>query len=387
MHYPLYFDYNATTPCDPQVMDVMLPYFGTHFGNAASKAHAYGWVAGEAVEMAREQVAALIGAVPQEVIFTSGATESVNLAIRGVAEAYAAKGNHIITYATEHKAVLDVCTYLAAKQGKEVTVLPVGPDGQPDLQQLEDAIRPTTVLIAAMYANNETGVIFPVKEISAIARRQGVLFFCDATQAAGKIPVDVRSDGSALLAFSAHKMYGPKGVGALYVSRKDPRVTLAPLQHGGGHERNMRSGTLNVPGIVGFGKAAVLCKQLLPEEAERLAGLRDRLIQGFADLPGVVQNGDIRHRLPHVSNICFGFEGGDGMLRLLTKQLAVAAGSACTSASPEPSHVLKAMQLSNVQAAASIRFSLGRFTTDAEVEQAIVLIRAAATALQSNSCS
>lgn len=382
MQYPLYFDNNATTPCDPQVLDAMLPYFGTHFGNAASKAHAYGWIAEEAADIAREQVAGLIGAVPQEIIFTSGATESVNLAVRGVAEAYAAKGNHIITFATEHKAVLDVCQYLAAKQGKEVTVLPVDAGGLPDLQQLEQAIRSTTVLIAAMYANNETGVIFPVTAMAAIARRRGVLFFCDATQAVGKIPVDVRNEGIPLLAFSAHKMYGPKGVGALYVSRKDPRVTLTAMQYGGGHERNMRSGTLNVPGIVGFGRAATLCHQLMHAEAERLAALRNRLVQGIAALPGLTQNGDTQNRLPHVANIHFGFEGGAGMLRLLTKQLAVSAGSACTSASAGPSHVLKAMHLSDAHAAASIRFSLGRFTTAADVEQAITIISDAAAQLR-----
>lgn len=384
MQYPIYFDYNATTPCDPQVVATMLPYFATHFGNAASKAHAYGWVAEEAVTLAREQVASLVGAVPQEVIFTSGATESVNLAIRGVAETYAAKGKHLITFATEHKAVLDVCNYLASKHNYSITVLPVGLNGQPDLQQLEAAILPSTILIAAMYANNETGVIFPVQAIAAIARKYGILFFCDATQAVGKISVDVRNDGIALMACSAHKMYGPKGVGALYVSRKDPRVKLAPLQYGGGHERKLRSGTLNVPGIVGFGKAAALCKEWMHADGKQVAALRDRLVNGIADLPGVVQNGDTQSRLPHVANICFDFEGGDGMLRLLSRKMAVAAGSACTSASTEPSHVLKAMQLSDKEAAASVRFSLGRFTTEDEVEQAIALIRTAALQLQTN---
>lgn len=381
MQYPLYFDYNATTPCDAQVVATMLPYFSTHFGNAASTAHAYGWVAEEAVTLAREQVAGLVSAAPQEIIFTSGATESVNLAIRGVAETYAAKGKHIITFATEHKAVLDVCNYLATKQNYSITVLPVDLNGQPDLEQLEAAILPSTILIAAMYANNETGVIFPVKTIAAIARKYGILFFSDATQAVGKIPVDVRNDGVALMAFSAHKMYGPKGVGALYVSRKDPRVTLTPLQYGGTHERNMRSGTLNVPGIVGFGKAAALCKELMLTEGKQVAVLRDRLVNSIADLPGVVQNGDTLHRLPHVANIRFGFDGGHGMLRLLTQQMAVAAGSACTSASVEPSHVLTAMRLTNAEVAASIRFSLGRFTTEAEVAQAITCIRTAALQL------
>lgn len=381
--YPLYFDYNATTPCDPAVLEAMLPYFHTHFGNAASKTHAYGWIAAEAVEMAREQIATLIGAEPPEIIFTSGATESINLALQGAVQRFAGSRNHLITVATEHKAVLDTCAFLQKKYAIEITLLPVDANGQVDLGQLEGAIRPSTLLIAAMYANNETGIIFPVKDIGAIAQKHDVLFFCDATQAVGKIPVHVLNDNIHLMAFSAHKMYGPKGVGALYVRRKHPRVSLVPILYGGGHENNMRSGTLNVPGIVGFGKAASLCAENMAIEATRLSMLRNQLTEGLLSHPGVMQNGDTIHRLPHVANLAFNFEGGQNLLGRINKKIAVATGSACTSADTHPSHVLKAMGLSDAAAAASIRFSLGRFTTDEDVRQALQLISAAITDIKS----
>jgi cysteine desulfurase len=379
--YPIYFDYNATTPCDPQVIAEMLPYFTQHFGNAASKTHAYGWVAEEAVEIARERVAALINASVLEIVFTSGATESVNLAIRGMKEAYASKGNHIITYATEHKAVLDVCHYLE-KKGMELTVLPVDATGLPDLHLLEQSIKHSTVMVAAMYANNETGVIMPVKEIAAIAQKHNLLFFCDATQAVGKIPVDVFRDGIHAMAFSGHKMYGPKGVGALYVRRKNPRITITPLQYGGGHERQMRSGTLNVPGIVGLGKACELCLQNMQEDAKRMKQLRKLLLEGISDIKGLALNGDQQYILPHVANIRFDVPGGKSAMSILNKTLAVSSGSACMSASAEPSYVLKAMGLSDENAASSIRFSMGRFTTEEDVQTAVDCIRTACSSLK-----
>jgi len=367
---PVYLDYNATTPCDPRVVEAMLPYFTRHFGNAASRNHAFGWEAEEAVSLAREQVARLIGADPKEIVFTSGATEADNLAIKGVFELYAGKGNHIITMQTEHKAVLDTCAHLE-KRGAEVTYLPVGPDGLIDTAVLEAAIRPSTILIAVMYANNETGVLQPVRDISAIARRHGVLFFSDAAQAAGKIPVNVQQDGIDLLAFSAHKMYGPKGIGALYVRRKDPRVRLSPQMDGGGHERGFRSGTLNVPAIAGFGQAAALAAAAMEGEAARLSGLRNQLETALLQLDEVYVNGSTLHRLPHVSNLSFRYLEGETLLMGFNKNVAVSSGSACTSASLEPSYVLKAMGVDDAAAHASVRFGLGRFTDEAQIEYAI----------------
>jgi cysteine desulfurase len=368
--YPIYLDYNATTPCDPRVVDVMLPFFTTHFGNAASKSHAYGWYAEEAVAMAREQVAALIGADPQEIIFTSGATESVNLAIRGFAEANRAKGKHIITVATEHKAVLEVCEYLASI-GFDLTVLPVDTDGMIYPQQVEAAMRSDTILLAAMYANNETGVVFPIPALGALAKERGIAFFTDATQAIGKIPVQVEADGIDMMAFSGHKLYGPKGVGCLYVRKKKPKVEIFPLQYGGGHERKMRSGTLNVPGIVGLGKAVEICQQEMSGESVRLATYRDQLVSALTAKSTILPNATATPLLPHVANLCFNFAGGDQLVRKLSKNLAISSGSACSSVSVAPSHVLKAMGLSDDEALSSIRFSLGRFTTAAELEQAI----------------
>jgi len=367
---PVYLDNNATTPCDPRVVEAMLPYFTRHFGNAASRNHAFGWEAEEAVSLARGQVARLIGADPKEIVFTSGATEADNLAIKGVFELYAGKGNHIITVQTEHKAVLDTCAHIE-KKGAEITYLPVAPDGRIDTARLEAAIRPSTILIAVMYANNETGTLQPIREISAIAHRHGVLFFCDAAQAAGKIPVNVQEDGIDLLALSAHKMYGPKGIGALYVRRRDPRVRLSPQMDGGGHERGFRSGTLNVPAIAGFGQAAALAAAEMGAEAARLAGLRDRLETALLQLDEVYVNGSTAHRLPHVSNLSFRWLEGETLLMGFNKNVAVSSGSACTSASLEPSYVLKAMGVDDAAAHASVRFGLGRFTDEAQVDYAI----------------
>lgn len=359
---PIYMDYNATTPCDPQVVEAMLPWFTENFGNAASRTHAYGWQAEEAVKLAREQVAQLIGATPDEIVFTSGATESVNLALKGAFDMYARKGNHIITVATEHKAVLDTCKHLE-KVGAEITYLPVDENGIITIDELRAAIKPSTILIAVMYANNETGVIQLIKEISVVAKENGVLFFSDATQAVGKIPVNVISDGIDMMAFNAHKIYGPKGVGALYVRRRDPRVKLTALIDGGGHEKGMRSGTLNVPGIVGFGKACELCEENMAAEAGHLKLLRDKLEAG---LSGVV-NGKNTARLSHVTNISF----GEQLISAINKEVAVSSGSACTSALIEPSYVLKAMQVEDEAAFNSIRFSLGRFTTEEEIDYVI----------------
>ena len=371
--YPIYFDYNATTPCDPRVVDAMLPYFTRDFGNAASKGHAYGWIAEEAVDIAREQVAALIGAEAGEIVFTSGATESVNLAIRGVYETYGVKGKHVIICAIEHKAVLDTCHYLESIGG-EVTVLPVDRDGLVDPGALEAAIRPDTILISIMYANNETGVIMPVRGIGSVAKKHNVIYFTDATQAVGKIPVDVLEDGVDLLSLSAHKMYGPKGVGALYVRRKNPRVKLTPLQYGGGHEKGMRSGTLNVPGIVGLGKAADIALREMKEEATRLRELRDLLLEGLLALPGTVLNGSVDHLLPHTCNVAFSGLDSQVMISQLNKHIAVSSGSACTSASLEPSYVLRALGIGDELASSSIRFSLGRYSTKEEVLKGIEIV-------------
>ena len=370
MKFPVYLDYNATTPCDERVVEAMLPFFTKQFGNAASRSHPYGWEAEEGVEYAREQLAKLVGAEPKEIIFTSGATEADNLALKGVFQMYPGKGNHIITVNTEHKAVLDTCRRLEA-EGGEVTYLNVKPDGIIDLEELEASIRPTTILIAVMYANNETGTIQPVKEIGAIAKKHGVLFFTDATQAVGKIPVNVLDDEIDLMAFSAHKMYGPKGVGALYVRRKNPRVKITPQIDGGGHEKGLRSGTLNVPAIVGFGKAAELALNEMKTESKRLGALRDKFESEVLKLDGTAMNGSTVKRLPHVSNISFGYVDGNALMIGLNKNIAVSSGSACTSASPEPSHVLKALGLDDEPAHSSLRFSLGRNTTGEEIDYAI----------------
>jgi cysteine desulfurase len=371
---PVYLDNNATTRCDPRVVDEMLPYFTESFGNAASRSHSFGWQAEEAVDFAREQVAKLIGCDTKEIIFTSGATEADNLAIKGVFEMYASKGNHIITANTEHKAVLDTCKQLE-KSGADVTYLNVKPDGLIDLSELEAAIKPTTILIAVMYANNETGVIQPVREIGAIAKRNGILFFTDGVQAMGKISVDVNRDEIDLMAFTAHKMYGPKGVGALYVRRKNPRVRLAAQMHGGGHERGMRSGTLNVPGIVGFGKAAELARLEMEQETKRLCALRNKLETELLKIEEVHVNGCTEHRLPHVTNLSFKHVEGEGLLMGFNKNIAVSSGSACTSASLEPSYVLKALGLSDELAYSSVRFALGRFNTEEEIDYTIEQVR------------
>ena len=367
LRLPIYLDYNATTPCDPRVVEAMLPYFTQQFGNAASRHHSFGWQAEEAVDRAREQVAALLGAEKNEVIFTSGATEADNLALKGVFETYAVKGNHIITCNIEHKAVLDVCKSLE-KRGADVTYLPVSTEGLVTPEQVETAIRPDTILIAIMYANNELGTLMPVKEIGAIARKHNVLFFTDATQAVGKVPIDVNRDNIDLLALSAHKLYGPKGAGALYVRRRNPRVKLSAQQHGGGHEREMRSGTLNVSGIVGLGKACELCRAELTQDAERLARLRDRLETALLKIDGAFVNGSREHRLPNVTNVGFSGVDNEGLLMGINKEIAVSSGSACTSGSLEPSYVLKALGLGDEVARSSLRFSLGRFTTEEEVD-------------------
>jgi cysteine desulfurase len=364
---PIYLDNNATTPCDPRVVEAMLPYFTERFGNAASRNHAFGWQAEEAVKYAREQVADLVGAEPGEITFTSGATEADNLALKGAFEMYATKGNHIITCNIEHRAVLDSCRHLE-KKGAEVTYLTVNRDGLIDLNELEAAIKPTTILVAIMYANNEIGTIMPIKAISAVARNKGVLMFSDATQAVGKISVDVNDDGIDLMALSAHKIYGPKGVGALYVRRKNPRVRLTAQIDGGGHEKGLRSGTLNVPGIVGFGAACELCKKEMKSEAEKMTRLRDRLEEALLTLEHAFVNGSKQYRLPNVSNIAFKDAEAESVMMGLSKDIAVSSGSACMSASLEPSYVLRAIGLPDDMARSSLRFSLGRFTTAEEIE-------------------
>jgi cysteine desulfurase len=384
LKFPIYLDYNATTPCDPRVLEAMLPYFTDRFGNAASRSHPFGWQAEEAVDIAREEVAKLIGADPKEIIFTSGATEADNLAIKGVFDMYASKGNHIITASTEHKAVLDTCKQIE-KSGGQVTYLPVNPEGLISVEDLEAAIKPSTILIAIMYANNEIGVIQPVKEISKIAKKNGILFFTDATQAVGKIPVDVMNDGIDLMAFSAHKMYGPKGVGALYVRRKNPRVKLTPQMEGGGHERGMRSGTLNVPGIVGFGKACEIARQEMDAETWRISVLRDKLENSLENLEESFVNGSREYRLPHVSNISFKYVQAEGLMMGFNKDIAVSSGSACTSASLEPSYVLKALGLGDDLAHSSLRFGLGRFTTEEEIDYTIEQVSKTVTRLREKS--
>jgi cysteine desulfurase len=370
MKLPIYMDYHATTPVDPRVLEAMLPYFTEHFGNSASRNHAFGWAAEEAVETARKQVADLIGANAKEIIFTSGATESNNLAIKGAAEMYREKGNHVITAVTEHKAVIDTCKKLE-KQGGRVTYLPVQKDGRIDLDDLRAAITDKTILITIMTANNEIGVVQPIAEIGAIAKEKGILFHTDAVQAVGKIPFNVNDAKADLVSMSAHKMYGPKGVGALFVRRRNPRVLLAEQISGGGHERGMRSGTLNVPGIVGIGKAADIAKAEMAAEGARLSRLRDRLNEKLhAALDELYINGSMEHRLPHNLNVSFAYVEGESLLMGIN-DVAVSSGSACTSASLEPSYVLKALGAGDDLAHSSIRFGLGRWTTEEEVDYVV----------------
>jgi len=377
---PIYLDNNATTQMDPRVFEAMKPYFLEIYGNAASKSHPFGWAAEEAVDYARGQVASLIGASEKEIIFTSGATESNNLAIKVVFEMYASKGNHIITLSTEHKAVLDACKHLE-KLGAEVTYLSVGYDGMIDPAVIEAAIKPNTILVTVMYGNNELGVVQKITEIGAICKKHGVLFHSDATQAVGKIPVDVLADHIDLMSFTAHKMYGPKGVGALYVRRKNPRVKVTAQMDGGGHERGMRSGTLNVTGIVGFGKACEIAKTDMAEESTRLSGMRDRLERELLTLEESYLNGNKEYRLPHTTNISFKYVEGEGLM-MGVKDVAVSSGSACTSASLEPSYVLKSLGLDDELAHSSLRFGLGRFTTEAEIDYTINLVKEAVTKLR-----
>lgn len=367
MKYPIYMDYNATTPLDKRVLDAMMPYLTEHFGNSASRSHAYGWKAAEAVDTVRQQVADLLGCTSKEIVFTSGATEAVNLAVKGVFEAFSHKGNHIITVKTEHKAVLDTCQHLE-KLGAEVTYLEVDSEGNISLENLEKAIKKETILISLMAANNETGVIYPIKQIAEIAHRYGVLFHSDATQAIGKIPLNVLENEIDLLNFSGHKLYGPKGVGALYIRKK---LNLIAQQDGGKHERGMRSGTLNVAGIVGLGEAAEICQNSMNEEAERLSVFRNKLDKGILEkLPFAQINGNVNQRLPNTTNISFGKIDGEQLLMNLN-EIAVSNGSACNSASTEPSYVLKAMGLDDETAYSSVRFSLGRMTKESDIDLAI----------------
>lgn len=367
---PIYLDYHATTPVDPRALEAMLPYFSERFGNAASRNHRFGWEAAQAVERAREQCARGIGATHTEMVFTSGATESNNLALQGVARGCRERGRHIVTVETEHKSVLDTCRHLE-RDGCAVTCLPVQPDGLVDLGRLADAITDRTVLVSVMTANNEIGVLQPVREIGRLTRERGVFFHTDASQAVGKVPFDVDEIGVDLVSFTAHKLYGPKGVGALYVRRKSPGLDVAAIIHGGGHERGLRSGTLNVPAIVGFGEAVQICREVQPAESVRLAGLRDRLLAGLrARVPSLRVNGSLDHRLPHNLNVSFpGIESES--LGMALDDVAVSSGSACSTAKVAPSHVLMALGLDEELALASIRFGLGRTTTEVEVDYAI----------------
>ncbi|NBX76003.1 MAG: IscS subfamily cysteine desulfurase [Proteobacteria bacterium] len=370
MKLPIYLDNNSTTPIDLRVVEAMMPYLTEKFGNAASRSHAYGWEGEEAVEKARTQIGKLIGATSKEIVFTSGATESINIAIKGAYEMYGEKGNHIITCVTEHKATLDSAKYIE-KHGAKVTYLPVNSLGQINLEELKNAITPQTILVSLMHANNEMGTIHPIAEIGKITKEKGILFHVDAAQTAGKIPVNVEQMGIDILSLSGHKMYGPKGIGALYVRRSNPRVRLAPVVHGGGHERGLRSGTLNVPAIVGLGKAAELALEEMESEAKRVADLRDRLYKGITkELDEVYLNGHTTERLPNNLNLSFAYVEGEALM-MGFKELAVSSGSACTSASLEPSYVLKAMGVGEELAHTSIRFGLGRFTTPEEVDFAI----------------
>jgi len=371
MKIPIYMDCNATTPVDPQVLEAMLPYFTEHFGNAASKSHSFGWRAEEAVEAARAQVAALMGAEPAEIAFTSGATESDNLAIKGAARFHQARGRHLVSCVAEHKAVLDSLRALE-RQGFEVTLLPVGRDGRVDPAGVARAIRPDTTLVSIMHANNEVGVLQPIEEIGRITRERGVLFHTDAAQSAGKVPFDVGALNADLVSLSAHKMYGPKGVGALYVRRK-PRARLVAEIDGGGHERGLRSGTLNVPGIVGFGKACAIAAAELPAESARVLALRERLRAGISRIEKVTVNGSLEHRLPGNLNVSFACVEGEALMMAI-RDVAVSSGSACTSASLEPSYVLRAMGVPDDLAHSSLRFGLGRFNTAEEVDHAVELL-------------
>jgi cysteine desulfurase len=373
LKFPIYFDNHSTSPMDPRVLEAMLPYFTERFGNAASRNHKYGWEAEEAVEIGRKQIADLIGASPKEIVFTSGATESDNLAIKGAAYMYREKGDHIITAVTEHKAVIDTCKRLE-KEGFKVTYLPVRKDGLIDLAQLRAAITDKTTLISIMAANNEIGVLQPVDQIGAIAKEKGILFHTDAVQAVGKVPFDVNASNVHMASLTAHKIYGPKGVGALYVRRRNPRVLLTPGIDGGGHERGMRSGTLNVPGIVGFGKAAEICRLEMASEGARIKAMRDRLNRKLHEgLDELYINGSMEHRLPGNLNISFAYVEGESMLMGIN-DVAVSSGSACTSASLEPSYVLKALGAGDELAHSSIRFGLGRFNTDEEVDYVVAKI-------------
>lgn len=371
MKFPIFMDNHSTTPMDPRVLSAMLPYFVEKFGNAASRNHAFGWEAEEAVENARKQIARLIHADPKELVFTSGATESDNLAIKGVVEMYHEKGDHIITSMTEHRAVLDTCKALESKKGLKVTYLPVDKTGMVSPEDVRNAITEKTILITIMLANNEIGTINPIKEIGAIAKEKGILFHCDATQGVGKVPVDVQAMGIDLMSFTAHKIYGPKGVGALYVRKKGPRVRIVPMIDGGGHERGMRSGTLPVPLIVGFGRAIELCEQEMRTESQRLVAMRDRLQTGImSGLEEVYLNGHPTQRLPHNLNISFAYVEGESLL-MGVKEIALSSGSACTSATLEPSYVLRALGVGSDLAHSSIRFGLGRFNTDEEVDYTV----------------
>ena len=371
---PIYMDNHATTRVDPRVLEAMLPYFTEKFGNAASRNHPFGWVAEEAVEKARGQVAALIGATDKEIVFTSGATECANIALKGAVEMYRQKGNHIVTMTTEHKCVLDTCKYLERSGAAEVTYLDPEKNGLIDLEKLRAAIGPKTIMVAIMAANNEIGVVQPLAEIGALCREKGVLFFSDGAQAAGKVPIDVEAMHIDILSISGHKLYAPKGVGALYVRRKNPRVRLGPVIHGGGHERGMRSGTLDVPGIVGLGTACEIARQEMPEESARLLRLRTRLWEGLKrDLDFIYLNGDEQRRLPGNLNVSFAYVEGEGLMMAM-KDLAVSSGSACTSASLEPSYVLKALGVGEELAHTSIRFGLGRFNTEEEVDYTLARV-------------
>ena len=378
----VYLDNNATTPLDPRVLDAMLPYMQTKFGNAASRSHSFGWEAEEAVKQAREQVARIIGATTKDIIWTSGATESDNIALKGIARMYRSKGSHIITQATEHKAVLDSAKYLE-QEGFSLTILGVDKSGRVDLDELDKAITDQTTLVSIMLANNETGTIQPVAEIGALCKRRGVIFHSDAAQAFGKIPIDVESMNIDLLSISGHKIYGPKGIGALYIRRKNPRVRCEPVIHGGGHERGMRSGTLNVPGIVGLGAAAEIAADEMKSESSRIGTLRDRLWQGIQDsLMHVTRNGSVDSCLPNTLNVSFAYVEGESLM-MAFKDVAVSSGSACTSASLEPSYVLRAQGVGDDLAHSSVRFSLGRFTTGEEIEHTLKRVTAAVSHLRS----
>ncbi|MCB9748771.1 MAG: IscS subfamily cysteine desulfurase [Myxococcales bacterium] len=366
MKTPIYLDYAATTPIDQRVLDKMMPYLTSHYGNAASRTHAYGWAAEEAVEGARVEIAKTINADSKEITFTSGATESNNLALKGVAEYLREQGKHIISVVTEHKAIIDTCKHLE-RNGCDVTMLPVNAEGLVSIEQLAAAMRDDTILVSVMFANNETGVIQPIAEIGALCHERGVLFHTDGVQAFGKVPIDVKKMNIDLMSISAHKIYGPKGVGGLYVRRRRPRVRLSPQIHGGGHERGNRSGTLNVPGIVGFGEAARLAREAMPAESARTFALREHLRQRLSEIPHAILNGSLEHRLPGTLNMSFAYVEGESLLMGL-KDIAVSSGSACTSASLEPSYVLRAMGLDDELAHSSLRMTIGRFTTRDELD-------------------